>query len=204
MTGGIAGGKSDVARVFRSQGAIVLSADDIAREIMRSNPEVKRKIRRKFGPSVYDRGGRLRKKNLAALIFSDDRQKKALNAIVHPAVIAELTKRIRREKRRRVRPMVVVEAALIYEAGVEEMFDYMVAVDAPQGERIRRIMKRDRLSRVDAARRIAAQLPGRTKAARADFLIRNSGDRSSLGRKAMNLYRLLERLGNSARPGAHS
>ncbi len=203
ITGGIGGGKSGVARVFRSQGAVVLLADPIAKELMRSRPDLRRRIRTAFGPSVYDRNGRLRRKRLAELIFADERKKNTLNAIVHPAVIKEIRLRIRREKRRGTVPMVVVEAALIYEAHTEDLFDYVVAVDASRPERVKRIMRRDGLSRTEAGRRIGAQLSARTKAARADFRIRNSGDPQALARKARTLYRLLTRLSVHPGTGGH-
>lgn len=191
VTGGIGSGKSEVCSVFRQMGALVLSADAIAREIINTHETVKRKIQRMFGHCVYSRNGALDRKRVAALIFNDEALKKKLDDIVHPYVLQNLQQRIRSTGSKRI---VVVEAALIYEAHAEDLFDVVVVVHAAEGVRIQRISKRDGISRGEARLRIQSQLPSEEKTARADLVIRNEGRLDLLRENCAFIFHILDHL----------
>jgi dephospho-CoA kinase len=191
LTGGIASGKSVVASVFRRLGARVISADDEAKTLLATDPAVVRDITRLLGPRAYAPDGVPDRRFIAGRIFSHPRERRKVNAIIHPAVIARTRRLIAAERRRRATPLVVVESALIYEARMEGLFDAVIVVDAPVRERVARIVARDCVSRADALRRIRSQAGGRLKAARAAIVIRNRDDIPALRKAARFVFRLL-------------
>lgn len=188
ITGGIGSGKSEVCRIFQRLGASVLSADELARNLMETRPDIRRQLKSAFGSTVYKSDGTLNRTLLANIVFSDKEKKTLLDSIVHPHVLKEL-KRLRRHYTSR--PSVqVVEAALIYESGAEGLFDYIIVVDANEEARIRRVMQRDGSSRKAVLQRIRSQMDQVEKITRADFVVRNNGDLDSLQRKVRFLYAL--------------
>ncbi|MGA2623647.1 MAG: dephospho-CoA kinase [Bacteroidota bacterium] len=191
VTGGIGSGKSEVCLVFQQLGAVVLSADAIAREIINTHLAVKREIRRVFGDHVYSRNGVLKREQVAALIFKDEALKNKLNDIVHPYVLQNLRQKIRSTRNKGI---VVVEAALVYEARAEDLFDVVVVVDAPEGVRMQRISKRDGISHGEAQLRIQSQLPSEEKTARADLVIRNEGRLGLLRGNCAFIFHILNHL----------
>lgn len=197
LTGGIGGGKSVVAAMFKKLGAAVLSADEIGRRLTETNPRIKEQIRREFGGDVFNENGSVDRKHLAEIVFSDRKKKEKLNAIVHPFVLREIEKEFTRLESNKDIPFIVHEAALIYEARVNKDLDYVVVVDANEETRIRRVMERDGISKADVLRRINSQLPAERKRQLADFVIENDGDLQSLQKRVRFLYDLLLRIGRS-------
>ena len=195
VTGGIGAGKSKVCAILASLGALTVSADELAKRLLDTDPGIRTKITAAFGPSLYDAAGRIDRKALARKAFGDDTLLNKLNAIVHPRVTEELRRILRRERERGAARVVAVEAALIFEARIEGLFDYIVVVEAPEGVRKRRIAARDGASRSDIAGRMRAQLPPEELERRADFVIHNIGDLAGLRAKCEFVYRLLERMG---------
>lgn len=197
VTGGIGSGKTLVMGVFESMGAKILLADPIARTVVERSDRIRERIRREFGPETVLADGTLDRKRLGKMIFFDPSLRSRLEAIVHPAVLEEISREIREFKELCTGPVIAVEAAILYEANASEMFDYVVVVDAPRDIRIDRIASRDRLSRQEILQRMESQAPPEEKADRADFVLRNTGTREELEEKARFLYRLLETLASS-------
>jgi dephospho-CoA kinase len=191
LTGGIASGKSEVAAVFARLGALVISADREAKAILASDDAVRRRIRALLGPSAFTAAGSPDRRFIARRIYADARARRAVNAIIHPAVTRRLRRIIAAEKRLRRVPLVAVEAALVYEAGIEGLFDVVVVVDSPVKDRIARIRKRDGLTAPEALRRIHSQQSNAVKAARAGIVIANGGDLASLRAAGRFVFRLL-------------
>ncbi|OLD77576.1 MAG: dephospho-CoA kinase [Ignavibacteria bacterium 13_1_40CM_2_61_4] len=191
ITGGIGSGKTEAAKIFSSLGVKVLYADQFAAHLVDSQAEIRNRIRREFGERVVSREGTLNRKVMAQLVFTDNRLKEKLDAIVHPPVLEAIDREIEKFKRSGAESVLMVEAALIFEARADSLFDYVIVVDAPEEDRIARIMKRDRMSRAEAVYRIRSQIPAESKVAKADFVIRNSGDRKTLERNCRFLHRLL-------------
>lgn len=194
VTGGIGSGKSSVCKFFEKLGVKILYADNIARELTESHEGIKKQIRKIFGSEVFSHDGQLNRKKLADLVFSNQKLKEQLNAIVHPYVFKVIEKEIRKVEQTKSSPFVIHEAALIYESGADEDLDYVIVVDADEDTRIQRVMKRDNVTREKVLQRINSQMPVEEKRTRADFVVKNNGDIKSLERKVKFLYYLLLRL----------
>jgi len=198
VTGGIGSGKSEVCRLLHAMGAQVLSADLIAREIIDTHPDVKRRIRKAFGENIYKDNGHLDRMAMASLIFDDDRLKISLNRIVHHVVLKDLRKKILSSKSSKGPRILVVEAALIYEAHAEGLFDVIVVVDADEQMQVDRISERNGITRNQVQQRITSQLPSQAKAAKADFVIHNTRSLETLKENCTFLFKLLRTLAVSS------
>ncbi len=194
VTGGIGSGKSTVCAAFARLGRMVISADQVARELTETDASVLEAIRREFGGQAFRPDGALDRAALAALAFADRRRVAALNAIVHPRVFQEIDTRLAAAPAAAARPYVIIEAALIYESGMDARLNRVIVVDAPLEVRIGRVMERDGCSRDDILRRIAAQLPEAEKLRRADFVIVNDRNTVSLDAKVAFIDGVLQAL----------
>ena len=241
LTGGLGSGKSTVAETLRALGAEVIEADALGRELMEPGRPVYAEIVRVFGPEVVDPDGRLNRARLAEMAFQGDRLNE-LNAIVHPAVIAEQRRWMDRVFVRNPSAVAVVESALIFEverdalargesdtvlADWRRRLDRVVVVTAPDELKIARYAARvsptepgreagvpgdrssslgweagvpgDRSSSLgwkaaeaDARLRLAHQIPDATKAARADYVLENAGDKEALRVQVEALWQRLQ------------
>ncbi|RPH37451.1 dephospho-CoA kinase [bacterium] len=200
VTGGIGSGKSAVCAGFERLGRTVLSADGLAREIMDRDPSVKKKVQQLIGQAAYTLEGVLDRKLVAARAFGDHSIRKRLDAIVHPAVFQEIDSRISQLPREQRLPYVIIEAALVYESGMDKKLDYVIVVQAEEETRIRRVMERDGCTREEVLRRIAAQMPADLKAKKADFVIRNEADKSPIASKVQFIDHLLSQMLNAGSP----
>jgi dephospho-CoA kinase len=194
LTGGIASGKSTVARVFRDLGAHVLDADRIARDLVPPGSPPLARIAREFGTAVLRADGALDRAALGAVVFADAGKRRVLEGIMHPLILAEVDRRIAELERTDPRGMAVVEAALILELGRQREFDAIVVVWAEEEQQRRRVMLRDHLSADEAGRRLAAQMPLAEKRCRADFVVDNSRDPAACRADAERVYGELLRL----------
>ncbi|MDY0269266.1 dephospho-CoA kinase [Trichloromonas sp.] len=174
ITGGIATGKSSVVRIFHQLGAVVLSADELAREVVEPGSPLLARLAERFGATVLREDGGLDRPALAAVIFADPRARRDLDGIMHPAIAALAETRLRELSARA--PLVVYEAPLLFEAGAEGRVDAILVVTADEATQLRRLMARDGIDEAAARARIAAQMPLAEKVRRADYVIDNSGD----------------------------
>ena len=195
VTGGIGSGKSEVCSVFSSLGARCYFADQIAKELLDSDSIVRTSVEERFGSHLYRTDHTLDRKALAKIVFGDDGALRAIDEIVHPRVTERLRKIIQSETERREAPVIAIEAALIFEAHIEELFDYIVVVAARLEERISRTAKRDSATEADVRRRIGSQLPPEEVEKRGDFVIRNSGNREQLRESCEFIFSLLTQMG---------
>jgi len=173
VTGGIATGKSTVAHAFEELGAPVVSADEIARDVVRPGPVLDRLVKH-FGSQILDTDGTLNRQALGEIIFPTPEARSVLNSIVHPAIAAEVERRLAELTGLR-RPLIVYESPLLFEAGAEKRVDAVLVVVVAPDIQLERLMARDGRGEADARSRIAAQFPLAEKVARADYLIDNSG-----------------------------
>lgn len=183
LTGGIASGKSSVARRFRDRGVPVVDADQVARDVVAPGTEGLAAVVEAFGDGVLAADGSLDRKRLAAVAFADDDARRRLNAILHPR-IAVRTAQLGAELAASGAPLACYEAALLVENGVADAFRPLVLVAAPEREQIRRAMARDAMTEDEALARIRAQMPIDAKRKVADHVIENDGDRAHLDRRA--------------------
>jgi dephospho-CoA kinase len=191
VTGGIGSGKSLVCSHFEQLGRTVLKADPIAQEIADGDPDAHDSIISLLGAGAYRDDGSMDRQFVAGKVFVDHRLLQMLNTILHPRVIATIERRAMALPLAQRRPYVVVEAALIYESGMDALLDQVIVVDADEETRIRRVMDRDHAEREAVLRRIAVQLPAAKKVALADFVIRNDANAVALDAKVRFLDTLL-------------
>lgn len=187
VTGGIASGKTLVTSIFRQLGAAVVSADELAREVVAPGSQTLARLVECFGPRVLLPGGELDRSALGALIFADPQARAALNAITHPAIAALSVARLA-QLTAADWPLVVYEAPLLFEAGAESRVDAVLVVTVPETQQLQRLMARDQLDEAAARERIAAQLPQAEKAARADFVIANDDSVAALEAQVRALF----------------
>lgn len=166
ITGGIGSGKSTVCRLFAAKGIPVYDSDSEAKRLMAA--ELRGAIEARFGRDMY-REGELDRGRLAGIVFADSQALADLNAIVHPAVMRDFAAWAERQ----TADYVVLESAILYEAGLENAVDRVIAVLAPVELRVERACRRDGADPEAVRRRIAAQMDDDTLCRRADFTLVN-------------------------------
>jgi len=171
LTGGLATGKSAVARLFQDCGAVVLDADVLARQLVEPGKPAWRDIVRAFGRQVLSPDRSLDRHALAKIVFRNRAKLKKLNAIVHPRVAREQTRLTREIARKDPDAVILYDAPVLIEAGAHKRMDKIVVVSADQETQIKRLRNRNHLSRTEALRRIQSQLPLAQKVKLADYVI---------------------------------
>ena len=187
LTGNIASGKSEVARIFADLGATVIDADELAREAVRPGSPAMAAIVSRWGNRVLTPDGSLNRTALRSIIFSSDEEREALNAIVHPEV-KRLRDELVAEARARGDAVVVSAIPLLFEVGLETQFDRVILVDAPDDLRLSRLVHRRGLNPADAQRMMAAQMPASAKRSRAHIVIENQQDLKALRRAVERVW----------------
>jgi len=188
LTGSIATGKSTVSAMFAHQGARVIDADLLSREVVIPGQPAYARILEEFGSHLVLEDGSLDRKALGAIVFADPARRKRLEEITHPAVGARQQRILSVLDEEGFEGIVLWDAALLFETGgVSKMDKVVVVVADPETER-RRLMARDGLSEADARARIASQMPIAEKAKRADHVIDNSGTREETERQVRAVH----------------
>ena len=194
LTGGIASGKSTVAAMFAGLGAKIIDADELGHELLRSGTYVFDEIVSRFGAGVLAANGEIDRRRLGEIVFADPEKRAALNAIVHPAIMArrqELTRLYHAEDPGAV---VISDAALIYEAHIESWFRKIIVTWCQPERQIERLMAKTGLSQPAAERRIRAQMDAGEKRRRGDYVIDTSGTPDEVLRQVEALYPQLKSL----------
>lgn len=188
LTGNIATGKTEVAQMLAELGAKVIDADKVAHEVMRPGGPAYDAVMEAFGLAVRASDGTVDRAKLGAIVFRDAAAMQRLEAVVHPAVIAEVDRRIAQEPG----DIVVVEAIKLIEAGMHRTYDTLWVVIAPRSLQIARLVAARGLTEEEAALRVDAQPPQEEKAALADVVIANDGDLDQLRRRVEEAWRQLQ------------
>lgn len=188
ITGGIGSGKSTVCRIFESLGARVFYADDEAKRLMHEHPAIRTELVEAFGRESYLDDGSLNRLHLADRVFHDEAALRRLNAIVHPRVF-EAFEDARRRAEKDGAPLMIKEAAIMFESGGDAMVDAVAVVDAPVDVRIRRVVARDGTTEAAVRARMANQLPPEELRSRADFVIENHGSEDELREQVERVFR---------------
>lgn len=171
LTGGVACGKSSVARLFQDCGAILIDADVLARTVVERGKPALKDIARVFGKKSLLPDGTLNRPALAKIVFGSPAKLKKLNAIVHPRVAREQARMTREIANQEPRAVVVYDAPVLIEAGAHKRMDKIVVVSADEQTQIKRLHNRSHLSKTEALRRIKSQMPLAKKTAMADYVI---------------------------------
>lgn len=187
VTGGIGSGKTTVCGFLEEQGARVFYADIEAKRLMQESPDVRAAIVDTFGEGAYNEDGVLDRAYLADRVFGDAEQLECLNSIVHPRVF-EAFEAAKQRAADEGLPLLVHEAALLFEAGGDRHVDLTAAVVAPDADRIAWVTERDDATPEQVQARMQHQLPQDELRTRADYVIENDGSLGDLRQKSVDLY----------------
>lgn len=166
ITGGIGSGKSYVCQRLKKRGYEVYDCDSAAKRLLRTSPEIREQLTHLIGPDTYSTDGQLNKAIVSKFLLASADNQKAINDIVHPAVFRDFEDS----------GMEWMESAIIYESGIYRLVDRVIVVTAPLEVRIRRVMKRDHISREKVLEWMDRQLPQEEVVSRADFELVNDGE----------------------------
>jgi dephospho-CoA kinase len=204
LTGGIASGKTTVARMLKKMGARIIDADAISKEVMVPHTRCWRQVVKEFGEAVVRADGTIDRKKLAAEVFTHPEKRMLLNRIVHPCIRRRIREMIRCIGREDPAALVIIEAALLVETGMYRDYDKLVVVAADTDVQLARLMRRNRLSIRDARRRLRAQWPLARKKRVADYVISNQASLQHTRRQTRALLHELGVLLPTDSPADHS
>jgi len=173
LTGGIATGKTYVSDRLRAAGVPMVDADVLAREVVALGTPALAAVRQRFGPDVIRRDGTMDRIRVGQIIFKDKRARQDLEAIIHPAVQKAVDKYFSTLPKKT--PFAVADIPLLYETGRDNQFNDVIVVACPRAMQLTRVMERNKLSKEDAERRLAAQWPIEKKIEKATFVIKTDG-----------------------------
>lgn len=188
LTGGIASGKSTVSKILKDLGATVVDVDLIARDVVVKGSRCLEQIVRYFGEEVLLEDGSLNRKKLRDIVFSDRDKLKVLNGITHPEIIARVIKQLEFLEREKRLDRAVVDAAILIEMGLHRHVDVVWLVRVDREVQIKRLMKRDNISRNEAEAIISTQMPVEKKEQYAHVIIDNSGTLEELEARVRKLW----------------
>ena len=193
LTGGVASGKTTVSEILREEGAYLIDADQIARQLVQPHTATWHELRKAFGNDMFDESGFIQRKKLAARVFSDLNQRKVLNQILHPRIRKAIRDRLKEIADKDPRAIVVVDAALLVETGEHREMDSVIVVASRPGEQIERLRKRDDVEEEQARNILASQMPLEEKLKVADFIIRNEGSLEETTKRAREVFHELKK-----------
>jgi dephospho-CoA kinase len=180
LTGGVASGKSSVSAILRELGAVVIDADQLAREVVEKGTPGLERVVQAFGPEVLTAGGDLDRAKVGSIVFADEDQRRILESIVHPLVFERI---VALEEAASEADLVVHDIPLLAESGRADTFDAVIVVDAPAEVQVERMVRDRGWTREEAEARIAAQASRDDRLAIATYVIDNTGTHDDLRRK---------------------
>ena len=187
LTGGIGTGKSEATRQLEALGASIISADQVGHEAYTPNTEAWEQVVATFGDDILQDDQEIDRRKLGAIVFSDPSQLERLNQIMHPRMARMVSDKIEVFRGQGV-SVVVVEAALLFEAGWDSLVEEVWVTDSPEELIIGRLKERNGLSEEEAKKRINSQMDRAERIERSDFVINNSGDMAELGNAIKELW----------------
>lgn len=188
LTGGIASGKSTVSSLLIKRGAALVDADRIAREVVRPGEPALDEIARVFGQAVIAENGTLDRKKLGALVFAAPEERKRLESILHPAIRQRMKEQMAQLEQEDPNRLIVVDIPLLYESGLDTMFEEILLVYVTPELQLERLMHRDGMSAEEALGRLRAQWPIDDKRALASVIIDNSGTVEQTRQQVMDYW----------------
>ncbi|MEK7349818.1 MAG: dephospho-CoA kinase [Nitrospirota bacterium] len=171
LTGGVATGKSTVAKMFMRCGAVVIDADELARDVVKPDKPAWRQIVRTFGKTVLNPDRTLNRRELGAVVFGNRTKLRRLEHIIHPRVAREQARLTNQAARTDPQAVVIYDVPLLFEAGIDKRVDHTIVVTADRETQIARLKKRNGLSQAEAIRRIRSQIPLSKKIRLADIVV---------------------------------
>ncbi|MFO8045013.1 MAG: dephospho-CoA kinase [Halomonas sp.] len=194
VTGGIASGKSTVARAFAALDIPWVDADDVAREVVEPGEPALEEIAARYNPArVLNNDGTLNRRALREIVFADPAERRWLESVTHPRIRARLTEHLARLQATGA-PYVLLVSPLLFESGQNEMTDRTLVIDVPEALQIERTAARDDVDDAQARAIVAAQMPRHERLARADEVLDNSGSQAQMQRRVAELDRHFRQL----------
>lgn len=191
LTGGIGSGKSTVSAIFQRLGAHIFDADSVAKDILENNETAQNEIIAEFGTDVLGPNEKIEKHKLARIAFQDENHQLRLNTIIHPYIFNVIYKEFDEISLKNKYDIFAIDAALIYESGLDTHLDYIVVITSHLKLRTERVMTRGQLSREEFLKRRELQWSDEDKIHMADFVIHNNGTANELEEETKKIYNLL-------------
>jgi dephospho-CoA kinase len=194
LTGGVASGKTAVSQVFKEEGAYIIDADQIARELVQPHQLAWNELIRAFGQEILQEDGSIHRKKLADKVFADPKERKLLNQVLHPRIKEEMDRRTREIGQKDSEAIVVIDAALLVELGDHQGMDRVIVVTSTERQQIQRLKDRDGADQEEARKILSSQMAPEEKLKVADFVIRNEGSLDEVRRRAKEVFQELKRI----------
>ncbi|MBQ2756829.1 MAG: dephospho-CoA kinase [Oscillospiraceae bacterium] len=195
LTGQTGAGKSTVCSLIENMGFIIIDADKVSREVVDTDINCLVDLVMKFSCGILNENGKLNRKRLASIVFSDPKQLVTLNKTIFPYITARIEKHIDELGQTNNNPVVVLDAPTLFESGIDMRCDYIVSVLAEKDIRIDRIIQRDGLSGKEAMQRVNAQHEDSFYTERSNHIIYNNGDHEELKQRTTEVFEyLLEKI----------
>lgn len=194
LTGGIASGKTTVARLFADQGACVIDLDELSRFVVEPHKPAWHEIIDSFGKTVLREDETLDRDHLGRVVFGNPLKRKRLEQIVHPRVLDEYEKKLRQIRENKSQAIVIADIPLLIEIGIEDRFEKVIVVYVPPESQILRLVQRNGLTRRAAMGRLKSQMPIEEKVKAADFVIDNRGSLEETRHQVRYVYQTLKML----------
>jgi len=194
LTGGVASGKSVVSRILKEEGAYLIDADQIARELVQPRTSAWEELVKVFGKEILQKDGSIHRKQLAAKDFSDPKQRDLLNRTLHPRIKEEMGRRLKAIGQKDPEAIVVIDAPLLVETGDHREMDKVIVVISTEAQQIARLREREGMDQEEARRIMASQIATEEKVKVADFVIRNEGSLEETEKRAREVFQELKRI----------
>jgi dephospho-CoA kinase len=188
VTGGIGSGQTTVCDIFKRLGCKVINVDEKAKQVIKKNKTVQNEIKKEYGNKVFYRDGNLNRKLLASIVFEDENKTQTLNKIIHPRMVADVVEEMESARFSGRYPLIIVDAALIYEISIEKLFDAVIVVFSNQNQRIKRVMQRDAVRKEEILARMDRQIPLAEKQKWSDYVIDNRGEIADLEKQVQKVF----------------
>jgi dephospho-CoA kinase len=188
LTGGVATGKSTVAKMFKQYGAVVIDADELVREVVTPGKPAWREIVKTFGKAILNPDHTLNRRELGAVVFRNRTKLRQLERIIHPRVAREQARLTKQAAQNDPHAVVIYDVPLLFEVGIDKRVDKIIVVTADRETQIARLKQRNGLSRDEATRRIRSQMPLAKKIQRADHVLNGTFPRLSLRKQVGQLF----------------
>ena len=194
LTGGVASGKTAVSQVLKEEGAYIIDADQIARELVQPHQPAWKELIRAFGQEILQEDGSIHRKKLAAKVFADPEQRKLLNQILHPRIRAEMGRRAKEIGQQDPEAIVVIDGPLLVELGDHRKMDKLIVVTSTRSQQLERLKDRDGANPEEALRMVSAQMPLEEKLKFADIVIRNEGSLEETKKRTREVFKVLKKI----------
>ena len=205
LTGGIVSGKSTVAKMFKDLGAKIVDADELGHKVILPHKPAWKKIVRLFGKDLLKEDLKINRKKLGRIVFNNQNLLKKLNEITHSEIIKLIKKEIKsiKDKTDKKDDILIIDAALIYEAKIDNLMDKIIVVYINEEKQIERLMERNNLSAQESLKRIKSQTPLKEKVKMADYVIDNSNSLDKTKEQVKKIWRYEIRDTIHERRGGH-